>query len=304
MKPPRPGIRIWAVIALAACLASCEMIEQNVEILSGGRVTARDAQKVLETGEKIRGTFADITEEEEYYIGRSVAALILAKYPVYGNETVIQYLNTVGNAVAAFSDRPEIYAGYHFLALDSEEVNALSAPSGFIFVTKGLLRRCRDEEMLALILAHEVGHVTGKHGLQAIKKSRLADLFTFAGTEAVQRYGPAQIARLTNLFEGALSDIAEQLIERGYDRKYEYDADAMAVAYGSRTGYEAGGIVRFLETMVNDASPAAAQGWFKTHPTAEQRIDRINREIGSLKTAPKIDEVRTKRFKQSVGALK
>jgi predicted Zn-dependent protease len=304
VKPPRSGIRVWAVMALAACLASCETIEQNIEILTGGRVTAGDAQKVLETGEKIRGTFADITEEEEYYIGRSVAALILAKYPVYENEAVTRYLNTVGNAVSAFSDRPEIYAGYHFLVLDSEEVNALSAPSGFIFVTKGLLRRCRDEEMLALILAHEVGHVTGKHGLQAIKKSRLAELFTFVGTEAVQRYGPEQIARLTNLFEGALSDIVEQLIERGYDRKYEYDADAMAVAYGSRTGYEPGGIVRFLETMVNDTSPAAGRGWFKTHPTAEQRIDRINREIGSLKTAPRIDEVRTKRLKQSVGALK
>ena len=67
---------------------------------------------------------------------------------------------------------------------------------------------------------------------------------------------------------------------------------------------EPGGIVRFLETMVGDKSAASGKGWFKTHPTPEQRIDRINREIGSLKTAPKIDEVRTKRFKQSVGALR
>jgi len=51
--------------------------------------------------------------------------------------------------VAIYSDRPEIYAGYHFLILDSEEINALSAPGGFIFISKGLLKKCKNEEMLA-----------------------------------------------------------------------------------------------------------------------------------------------------------
>jgi len=53
--------------------------------------------------------------------------------------------------VVLYSDRPEIYAGYHFLVLDSDEINALAAPGGFIFITKGLLNLCRNEDMLAAV---------------------------------------------------------------------------------------------------------------------------------------------------------
>jgi predicted Zn-dependent protease len=173
-----------------------------------------------------------------------------------------------------------------------------------IFVTKGLLRRCGDEETLAMILAHEIGHVSARHGLQAIKKSRLIDAFTFIGTEAAKKYGSQELAQLTTLFEGVLSDIVEQLIERGYDRKYEYEADGLAVKFGSATGYEPDGLLRFLKTMAGDSSGASGKGWFKTHPTPEQRIERATRDIAGLHTVPKIAGVRTKRFQQYIGALK
>jgi predicted Zn-dependent protease len=266
--------------------------------------TAGTVQTVKTAADKVRSSFADITEEEEYYIGRSVAAMILARYPVYQNDALTRYVNAVGNAVALFSDRPEIYAGYHFLILDTEEVNALAAPGGMIFVTKGLLRRCKDEETLALILAHEVGHVAAKHGLQAIKKSRLTDAFMYLGTQAVQHFGSEDLAKLTTAFEGALNDIVEQLVVRGYDRASEYEADGLAVKFGARTGYEPGAIVRFLKTMVGDTTNAAGKGWFKTHPSPEDRIDRAGRVIAALGPAPKIDAARTQRFVQSAATLK
>ncbi len=92
-------------------------------------------------------------------------------------------------------DRPEIFAGYHFLVLDTDEVNAMAAPGGFIFVTKGLVKRCGDEETMAAILAHEIGHVAERHGLQSIKKSRLIDAFKVIGSEA------SQTARLRSAYE-------------------------------------------------------------------------------------------------------
>ena len=295
---------VFMVVAWALMFSSCASLDQVTGALGKATQVADDAKAVIEVGQKLRSGFADITEEEEYYIGRSVAALILSKYPVYQNAALTQYVNLVGNAVAVYSDRPEIYAGYHFQVLDTEEVNALAAPGGLIFVTKGLLRRCKDEEMLGLILAHEIGHVAAKHGLQAIKKSRLTEAFTALGMQAAQRFGPQELARLTTMFEGVLTDIVEQLVERGYSRAAEYEADGMGAAFGARTGFDPNGIVRFLQTMVGDKSAVSGKGWFKTHPTPEQRIDGLNKQIAAFGPVPAIDAVRTKRFQQFFATLK
>jgi len=286
-------------------LASCGAVQQGADILAGtGQISESDRQSIAKTSQAVSATFSQITEEQEYYIGRSVAALILAQYPAYDNAALNTYLNTLGQAIVYSSDRPEIYAGYHFLVLDTEEVNALSAPGGFIFISKGLIRRCKNEEMLASILAHEVGHVCSKHGLQAIKKSRLVDAFRVIGTEAARRYGSEELAQLTTAFEGALGDVVETLVVRGYDRKYEHEADDLAVKFDVAVGYAPKGLTDFLQTMIGDSTTASGKGWFKTHPSAEQRMDKVKSRIAALSAVPAEASVRTKRFEQSVAALK
>lgn len=288
----------------AAILMTCAAVEKGLDVIPGAdKISDRDKEAIIKTSRAIRSTFADITEEEEYYIGRTVAALILSRYPVYDNKAVTSYVNYVGNAVVVYSERPEIYAGYHFLVLDSDEVNALSAPGGFIFITKGLLMKCRDEEMLACILSHEVGHVSARHGLQSIKKSRLVDAFKIIGQEAADRYAPEKLAQLTDIFENVLGDIVEDLIERGYDRKYEYEADKLGAQTATRTGYSPQGITDFLQTMVDDASKPGLKGWFQTHPSPADRMKRVEKEIADLGSVPHKEATRTTRFQNTVKAL-
>lgn len=302
-----PNVRFFVLasgfVVLATFLMSCSTVEQQIGTLTGGKVSSADVESAAKVTKAVRNSFADITEEEEYYIGRAVAAMILSQYPVYKNEILTQYVNYVGQAVVVHSDRPETYAGYHFLILDTEEVNAMAAPGGFVFITKGLLKRCKDEEMLGCILAHEVGHVSAKHGLQSIKKSRLIDAFTIIGEEAVQRYGSEKLAQLTNIFEDVLGDIAEKLIERGYDRKYEYEADRLSLRIASHTGYNANGLLDFLGTMVDDTTAESGKGWFKTHPSAEDRIGRVKKEISSLGALSSKKEERTSRFEIAMKGL-
>ncbi len=290
-------------VALSAFLMTCSAVQQQIGTITGGKVTGSDVETAAKVTKAVRNSFADITEEEEYYIGRAVSAMILSRYPAYKNEALTRYVNYVGNATVMHSARPEIYAGYHFLILDTDEVNAMAAPGGFIFITKGLLKRCRNEEMLGCILAHEVGHVTAKHGLQSIKKSRLIDAFTVIGQEAVERYGPEKLAKLTDIFEEVLGDIAEKLIERGYDRKYEYEADKLSVRIASDTGYDVSGLLDFLDTMVDDTSAESEKGWFKTHPSAKDRIGRVEKEISSLSSVPSERSERTDRFRNAMRGL-
>lgn len=295
---------LCGLVALAALFMSCQTIKENIGTLTGGKVSTSDVEAVEKTTQAVRKTFAEITDEEEYYIGRAVSAMILSQYPVYKNDALTKYVNRVGNAVVIHSDRPETYAGYHFLVLDTEEVNALAAPGGFIFITKGLLKRCGNEETLGCILAHEVGHVSAKHGLQSIKKSRLIDAFRIIGAEASKRYAPEKLAQLTDIFEDTLGDIAEKLIERGYDRKYEYEADKLSVKTSVRTGYDANGLLDFLGTMVDDTSGESAKGWFKTHPSAKDRIGRAQKEILSISTMPAENNARTSRFQNAMKSLR
>jgi len=304
MRAARPFIHAVLFAVFTMILSGCAELKQGIESFPNVKLNKADKEAVIKTTKALRKSFSDITEEEEYYIGRSVSALILSKYNVYNDNAVTRYVNAVGNAVVIYSDRPEIYVGYHFLVLDSDEVNALAAPGGFIFITKGLLKRCRDEEMLAGILAHEVGHVSAKHGLRSIKKSRLIDSFKIMGQEASKRYGPEKLAQLSDVFEDVLGDITERLIERGYDRKYEYEADRLSVKFTSKTGYDPDGLVNFLQTMVDDSSKGLVEGWFKTHPSAKDRLDRVNKEISSLKTVQHKLAVRTLRFKEAMKSLK
>lgn len=304
MRKTKLCIQTLLALFLAAMLMTCAAVEKGLDVIPGAdKISERDKEAIVKASKAIRSTFADITEEEEYYIGRTVAALILSRYPVYDNNALTSYVNCVGNAVAIYSERPEIYAGYHFLVLDSDEVNALSAPGGFIFITKGLLQKCSDEEMLACILAHEVGHVSAKHGLQSIKKSRLIDAFKIIGQEAADRYAPERLAQLTDIFENVLSDIVEDLIERGYDRKYEYEADRLGAQTAARTGYSPQGLMDFLQTMVDDASKQGLKGWFQTHPSASDRMKRVGKEIAGLSSVPEEEASRTTRFQNAMKAL-
>ena len=122
-----------------------------------------------------------------------MAAVILTKYPPYTNQPANEYLNLLGQTLAQVSDMPEIFRGYRFLVLNSDEINAFATPGGHIFITKGLLRCCRTEDAVAAVLAHEIGHIQLKHGIQAIKKARVTDAVTTIATESVRVLAPNEV---------------------------------------------------------------------------------------------------------------
>ena len=288
-------------------LAACSTINQKGKEILGrvDQISEKDKELITKTGEALRSSFQDLTDEEEYYIGRSVSALILSRYKVWNNEAATRYLNLLAQAIALYSDRPEIFAGYHVLILDSDEVNALSAPGGFIFVTCGLLRLCQDEDSLAGILAHEIGHISARHGLQAIKKSRLLEAFKLLASEAAERLAPDKMARLTDIFEGTVDDIVVQLIERGYDRKAEFETDALALKTLRRIGYSEQGLIRFVEELEKKKERVSRlEGWLSTHPDPEDRLKRLQAEVSSGEKGLAIPKIRTDRFRRVASTWK
>ena len=153
--------------------AGCETMEMAGELGAAvgeatGTINRQQAESITKGAAAVGKTFDDITPEQEYYIGRAVAATVLSKYKPYDISAGNEYLNVLGQGLALSSDRPETFGGYHFLIMDSDEINAFSAPGGLVLVSRGLIRCCPNEDALAAVLAHEIGHVEKQHGLRAI----------------------------------------------------------------------------------------------------------------------------------------
>ncbi len=222
----------------------------------------------------------DITPEQEYYIGRTIGAIVLEKFQPYEHAPTISYINLLGQTLSRFSDLPELYDGYHFMVLDSPEINAFATPSGLIFVTRGMLKCCSDENSLAAVLAHEIAHVQHKHGLQSIEKDRITKATSILALEGTKNFANSDIASLTNTFEDSIGDITSTMISSGYSRSFETEADETAVMILQRVGYNGQGLIEMLKVMKKNLKPGGMD-FAKTHPSPESRIENISNILGT-----------------------
>jgi beta-barrel assembly-enhancing protease len=232
-----------------------------------------DLSKAKKGVDLVAGATHKISEEEEYYIGRAVAANILSQYPLWKNQSLCRYLNLIGKALVLRSERPEIFGGYHFAVLDSPEANALSAPGGIIFLTRGIVEMAANEDELAAILSHEIQHIVSKDPLKAIKSQRMKSLGTFAAGEAI-----GSSSEVLGIFKDSVLDISGTLLQKGYSRGQEKDADLQALDLLDATGYNPGALLSMLEKCRAIEKKKAKA--FSAHPSAAKRIDYVSDALG------------------------
>ena len=240
-----------------------------------------------------------LSDEEEYYVGRSVGARILSSYPLLQDQSLTEYVNLVGKTVALNSDKPYTYGGYHFAVLNSKEINAFACPGGTIFITRGMINAVQNEDELAAVLAHEVAHVNHRDGVSAIQKARLTSVATLIGTEAAQRYTPAQLSQLVTVFEGSIDDVFRTLVVNGYGKSQEYNADEDAISYLGRAGYNPSALKDFLERLSNQGA-ASGGGIMKSHPATADRIEKVEKNLPKEKADLSLVQLRAKRFENAL----
>jgi predicted Zn-dependent protease len=293
--------KILTPLLLCSCLmiAGCGTLSKVTELgtaaaVAAGAISTDQAQSINKSAQAVGKVFENITPEQEYFIGRTVAATILSQNKPFDNQAATDYLNTIGQYLALFSDRPETFGGYHFLIMDTDEINAFAAPGGLILVSRGMLKCCRSEEAVAAVLAHEIAHVVNNHGLQAIKKSRLTSAATVLAAESTKNLGGKELAELTKTFEDSISDITATMVNNGYSRQFETQADKGAVAILQRGGYDPRGLIAMLTEMSQHLKPDG-KDFAKTHPDPKVRISDVQQLIGTA-PAPAPAPARSQRF--------
>jgi len=279
---------IWLVLLAAApfLVGGCAGISVSpvAAIAYKGSSKAQDASR-------------PITDSEEYYIGRAVAARVLGNYKLDQNAKLNEYVNEIGQTVARKSSRPNPYRGYHFAVLDTDEINAFACPGGIILVTRGLIKICGNEDQLAAVLAHEVGHVADKDGINSISQARWTQVFTAMGTEAAKQYGGVA-GNLVSLFEGSIDDVFKTIVVNGYSRQAEEAADTAALTTLSRAGYDPNALVVLL-TKMEAKGKGASGGIFKTHPPTSERLAKVRAAVGQCPPSQG-EKIRSQRFKEMV----
>jgi predicted Zn-dependent protease len=235
-----------------------------------------------------------LSEDEEYYVGRAVAARLTSTYPLYNNNKLTDYLNQIGQAIVLHTESPTTFGGYHFALLDSREINAFACPGGIILITRGMLDSVKNEDELAAVLAHEVAHVIHRDGIAAIKSSRWSEALLVVGSNAAKEFGPKDTAKLVSLFEGSIDDVVKTLVVNGYGRDQEKSADTAALSYLTEAGYDPKGLVGYLSRL-EQAGQGSKGGILSTHPGTAERLENIG-QVKSPSTNTSTMPQRSKRF--------
>jgi len=237
----------------------------------------------------------DPTPEDEYYIGRAVAANILASHEIYiSNPELIIYLNHICQALVINSNYPSPFNGYYVTILNSPEFNAFATPGGHIFLTRGLIEAAPCEDGLAGIIAHELAHIMLRHGMKIIDDMKITEEI-----DLMARQAAAFSNRQTAVFRDSVNEMFYAMARNGYSVPQEYEADMMALKLLAAAGYNPGGLPEMLN-ILQKVQRSQSGGFNDTHPTPAQRIENLEKQMPLYRMADN-NAVRQKRF---IGIMK
>ena len=219
-----------------------------------------------------------ISESQELAMGASAAQEILATAKLSRNPKQLAAVERVGARVAAASNSKSMQWEFH--VIDDDAVpNAFCLPGGKIFVYSGLFKYMQDDAQLATVIAHEVGHALARHGAER------------ATLEMGAQVGGAILNLVLSDEDPRLVEIASKVWGYGssvgvmlpYSRKQEYEADAIGLRLMATSGYDLDAALRFWDNMRQKKQSPNVLAFLSTHPTDEQRIERIQKTINEIR---------------------
>ncbi len=225
---------------------------------------------------KVAGIFPNfISLEREIQMGAQYAQMFEQTARLVDDPVVFEYVDRLGQEIVKRSDAKVPFVIH---VVDTDEVNAFALPGGYFFINKGLILESESEAELAGVMAHEIAHVTARHATERMTK---AQLLQFAALPALFVGGYwAQMGIYQGLGMGM------SLAVLGITRKAEAEADQLGAQYLWNTGIDPNGFVSFFEKLQakEKNKPGMFKSFWRTHPSVESRIEKVQQEISYLPT--------------------
>ncbi|HXI23952.1 MAG TPA: M48 family metallopeptidase [Pyrinomonadaceae bacterium] len=216
-----------------------------------------------------------LNERDEVKLGTQLHREVTKKFNL--TDVGLDRVERIGQRCARVSLRPNLT--YRFHVIQSREINGFSLPGGHVYVTTALLKLANDNE-LASVLSHEVGHVVARHSLKTLKKSKeyneiansIGDVTGVAGS----------IARDLGV---ALGNIVGAGMLTIHSREEEREADFLGVRAMPSAGFDPQGMITMFEKLqrIEEQNPDLLGSLFSDHPDAQERIDNTRYEITRMR---------------------
>src|ERR1700688_2148677 len=226
--------------------------------------------------------------EREISLGKSLAQEVERSSKLIDDPVVTEYVNRVGQNLVRNSDAQ---VPFTIKVIDSDEVNAFALPGGFFYVNSGLILRAQEESELAGVMAHEISHVTARHGTKQATKGELMQLATIP----LILLGPGGWAGY-GIYEA--SQLAIPFSYLKFSRDAEREADYLGLQYMYKAGYDPNAYVTFFERIQADEKRqrGTIPKIFSTHPPTPERIANTQKEIARILPAKQEYVVTTSEF--------
>lgn len=267
-----------------------------IAIALSGCVSTQDMARTLQNNpDKVMTALAPKTTtiDEEKALGRYSAALLLGAAPLVRNDGLQRHVNRVGRWVALQTGRTDI--DWRFGVLDTDNVNAFAAPSGYVLVTRGLLARMETEAELAGVLGHEIAHVLERHYVKAMQKKQQAGAFAEIAADLSG----------SNTAVTAALNVTRGMYSSGLDKGDEFDADRIGITLATRAGYHPYGLPRVLQMYAASSHEAGFELFFSTHPSPAERLGKLDSILDERFAAAESTGLKqTTAFRQLVAPLK
>ena len=232
-----------------------------------------------------------VSEGQEVQMGQQYMAEVEREQGLYDNPALGAYVDSVGQALAAVSERPEI--PWSFKVVDDPVVNAFALPGGPIYVARGLLAHFNTEAEMASVLGHEIGHITARHIVEQMSRQQLAQFGLIASLIAVPDLMP-----FSQGISGALG-----VVFLKFGRDDESQSDELGFRYMTALGYDPQGAVDMFEIL--DRQSTKAEGtipeWQSTHPNPGNRVADAEARLANRTPADTI--VRRDEFLRHIDGL-
>jgi predicted Zn-dependent protease len=234
--------------------------------------------------------------EREMALGKALAQEVEKSSKLIDDPVVTEYVNRVGQNLVRNSDAR---VPFTIKVIDSDEINAFALPGGFFYVNSGLILYATEESELAGVMAHEISHVTARHGTKNATKGELMQLASIPAMIFIP-YSMAGYA----MYQGL--NLAIPLTFLKFSRDAEREADFLGLQYMYKAGYDPNSYVTFFERIQAEEKrrPGTIPKVFSTHPPTPERIENTQKEIARILPARQEYIVTTSEFDNVKGRLR
>jgi beta-barrel assembly-enhancing protease len=221
-----------------------------------------------------------LTPQDEQHIGDQIMREVMVSDEVLQDIEVIDYLNALGNKLAAAS--PDKQQKFTFFVVQDNSINAFAMPGGVIGVHTGLILSANSESELASVLGHEIGHVTQRHLARMLAKQK-TDMFKNIGSIALALLVARANPELAN---GALVAASAAGVQRqlDYTREHEREADRVGLSILDAAGFDVRGMPAFFTTLQRGTRfiEGSAPSFLRTHPLNAERIADVSNRVETM----------------------